>query len=109
MLPEVFTDRQTDGHARVPQYQRSFARNEVAALVEYSVIRQVMLDVAAHHPSAVKDRSGIDRGASGTAGDTEVSGVEMIEIAHDADQVTKTVRDQVSGQLMQAGHRGVLE
>ena len=68
-----------------------------------------MLDVAAHYLAAVQHCSRIDRGAAGTTGDAKVSGIEMIEIAHDADQVAESVGDQVSGELMQACHGGVLE
>ena len=109
LLPEVLADGQGEGGTGVAQDRGALAGDEVAALVEDSVVGQVMLDVAGHHVTVVQHGGSIHRRAARAAGDAEISIVEMIEVAHDADEFAQAVVIETAGEIMQAGDRGILE
>ena len=63
LLPQVLADRQCDVDAVVPDDGQRGAGDEVAALVEDAVVRQVVLEVAGHDLAVVQKRRRVARRA----------------------------------------------
>ena len=108
VLPEVFTYGEGDIDSAHANDGEVVAGNEIAELVEHSIVGQVVLGVTGYRSPAVKYRRRVDRGASRYPQPIGHR-LEVVEVADHDGNAAETLVSQPSSQRIEGLTRGSLK